>query len=74
MQKIYSKSDNVAFVISSKKGKIFTPDAISAVHDLTNEAWQIPYSTRVDSITNFQYTYAENDDLIVEDLVLELDQ
>jgi len=74
MQKIYSKSDNVAFVISSKKGKIFTPDAISAVHDLTNEAWQIPYSTRVDSITNFQHTYAENDDLIVEDLVLELDQ
>lgn len=73
MQKIYSKSDNVAFVIAPSDQKTFTPNAISAIHTLTNEAWQIPYSTRVDSITNFQHTFAEGDDLVVEDLVLELD-
>ena len=38
---------------------------------LTNEAWQVPYSIRVDSIANFQHTYAKDDDLIVEDLVTE---
>ena len=39
------------------------------IETLTEKSWQIPYSTRVDSISNFQYTYAEVDDLIVEDLV-----
>jgi len=32
-------------------------------------SWNTPYSTRVDSLTNFQYTYAEEDDLTVEDLI-----
>jgi len=36
---------------------------------LTQQAWQTPYSTRVDSVTNFQHTAAENDDLVVGDLV-----
>ncbi|HBR95851.1 MAG TPA: RND transporter [Gammaproteobacteria bacterium] len=73
MQKIYSKSDNVAFIISPKSGKVFEPDLLSGIYDLTNEAWQIPYSTRVDSITNYQHTVAEEDDLIVADLVLDPD-
>ncbi len=71
MQKVYSKSDNVAFVIEAVEGTVFTPQRLSAIYDLTNESWQIPYSTRVDSIANFQHTVAEEDDLIVEDLVLD---
>lgn len=71
MQKIYSKSDNVAFVIAPKDGTVFTPERLTAIYDLTEEGWQVPYSTRVDSITNFQHTIAEEDDLIVEDLVLD---
>jgi predicted RND superfamily exporter protein len=71
MQQVYSKSDNVAFVLSPKEGEVFTTDALAAVKELTDEAWQLPYSTRVDSITNFQHTEAEEDDLYVADLVLE---
>ncbi len=71
MQKIYSKSDNVSFVIAPEGGDVFTPVQLEAIRQLTEEAWQIPYSTRVDSITNYQYTFAEEDDLIVEDLVSE---
>ncbi|MES9966008.1 MAG: RND family transporter, partial [Sedimenticola sp.] len=71
MQKIYSKSDNVAFVLAPQDGNVFTPRHLEAVRQLTEAAWQIPYSTRVDSITNYQYSYAEGDDLIVEDLALE---
>ncbi|WP_136678821.1 MMPL family transporter [Neptunomonas sp. XY-337] len=71
MQKVYSKSDNVAFVVSAKSGDLFTPEHLAAIHSLTESAWQIPYSNRVDSITNYQHTVAEEDDLIVEDLVLE---
>ena len=71
MQDIYSKSDNAVFILAPKNGDIFTPKNLAAVYWLTNESWQIPYSTRVDSLTNFQHTTAQEDDLIVEDLVLD---
>jgi len=70
MQKIYAKSDNVSFVVVPKDGNVFTQAHLSALKDLTKASWQVPYSTRVDSVTNFQYTYAEEDDMIVEDLVM----
>ena len=73
MQKIYSKSDNVSFVVVPKDGDVFTSEHLAALEKLTEESWQVPYSTRVDSITNFQYSYAEEDDLIVEDLAFNSD-
>ena len=71
LQKIYTKSDNVAFIVAPKSGEIFSKDTLSAIWELTDEAWQVTYNSRVDSITNFQYSYAEEDDLIIEDLVLD---
>ena len=71
MQEIYSKSDNAVFILEPKNGDVFTPENLTAIHWLTTESWQVPYSTRVDSISNFQHTIAEEDDLIVEDLVLD---
>jgi len=69
LQNTYTKDDNVLFVISPKNGNVFTPETLAVVKAITEEAWQIPHSIRVDSITNFQHTYAEGDDLIVDDLV-----
>lgn len=76
MQKIYSKSDNVSFIIVPPKDEVegqtvFTAQHLGALKNLTELSWQIPFSTRVDSLTNFQYTYAEEDDMIVEDLVMD---
>jgi predicted RND superfamily exporter protein len=71
LQAIYTKADNVMFVIAPKDGNVFTRETLSAVERLTTEAWQLPYSTRVDSITNFQHTYANGDDLVVKSLVEE---
>lgn len=69
-QSTYTKSDNFVFVIVPNDGSdIFTNENLAAIGALTEMAWQIPYANRADSITNFQYTYAEDDDLIVEDLV-----
>lgn len=42
---------------------------LKAVMELTEYVWQTPHSYRVDSLTNYQYTHAQNDDLIVEDFV-----
>ncbi len=69
LQNTYSKNDNVMFVIAPKDGKIFTRDTLAAIQSLTKEAWQTPYSRRVDSVTNFQHTSASGDDLVVHDLV-----
>jgi hypothetical protein len=69
LQDTYSRNDNVMMVLVPDDGDVFTEKTLRAVTWLTNRAWQTPFSTRVDSISNFQHTYAEGDDLIVEDLV-----
>ena len=74
LQNTYTKSDNVLFVIAPADAEVFTPRLLEAVSWLTEQAWQIPYSIRVDSLSNFQHTYAEGDDLIVEDLVMDATQ
>ena len=69
-QNTYTKNDNVFVLVLPKDGSdVFTPEVMSAVAEITEGGWQIPHSIRVDSVTNFQYTYAEGDDLIVEDLI-----
>ena len=69
LQQVFSKSDNVMFVIKPKTGDVFQPKVLELIQEITTEGWQLPYSSRVDSITNFQHTIAEGDDLIVADLV-----
>ena len=68
LEKKYSKNDNVLFVLETKNDDVFTPDVLSAIEELTEKAWQTPYSSRVDSLSNFQHTEAEEDDLVVGDL------
>jgi len=70
MQKVYNKTDSVALIVVPKDGNVFTSEHLAALKSLTKASWQVPFSTRVDSVTNFQYTYAEEDDMIVEDLVM----
>jgi len=69
IQNTYTKTDNVLFVLAPKDGNVFTPATLASVSRLTHASWQMPYSIRVDSITNYQHTRAEEDDLIVADLV-----
>ncbi|MDQ6958903.1 MAG: MMPL family transporter [Mariprofundaceae bacterium] len=68
-QATYTKNDNFLFVIEPSDGEVFTPETLAAVEELTAEAWKIPFSIRVDSITNFQNTSAVGDNLFVDDLV-----
>lgn len=69
LQNTYTKNDNVLFALAPKNGKVFTRETLAVVEKLTKDAWQIPYSLRVDSMSNFQHTWADGDELIVEDLV-----
>ncbi|MFT4579631.1 MAG: putative RND superfamily exporter protein [Nitrospinales bacterium] len=69
LQNTYTKNDNVMFAVEPKDGKVFTPQTLAVVEEITQASWKIPYSLRVDSITNFQYTWSEGDDLVVQDLI-----
>ncbi|NKB65204.1 MAG: MMPL family transporter [Gammaproteobacteria bacterium] len=68
LQNTFSKNDNVLFVIAPDDRKVFTPETLAAIADITERAWETPYSIRVDSLSNYQHTEAEGDDLIVADL------
>ena len=69
IQNIYTKNDNILFVVASKDKELFNQQSMDAIEKLTKEGWQIPFSIRVDAVTNFQHTRANEDELIVEDLV-----
>ncbi len=69
VENTYNKDDNIIAIFAPADGDVFTRDTLAAIEEFTTAAWQIPYSNRVDSITNFQYTVSEEDDLIVRDMV-----
>jgi predicted RND superfamily exporter protein len=69
LQDTYTKNDNFLFVVDPASTDAFDAQVLEAVERITEAAWQIPFAIRVDSISNFQHTYAIDDDLIVEDLV-----
>ena len=69
LQEKYTQDDNVFIVIAPQEGDVFNKRTLTAIQELTEEAWQTPYSSRVDALTNFQHTRAVQDDLFVSDLV-----
>lgn len=69
IQTTFAKTDNLAIVIAPEDGDTFTPQTLSLIQKITVDAWQVPYSSRVDSIANYQHTEAFDDDLLVEDLL-----
>jgi len=68
LQDKYTKDDNVFIVIQPEDGKVFTRETLSAIEDLEQMAWQTPFSTRVDALSNYQHTRSEGDDMYVENL------
>lgn len=68
MKETYTDTDNLVFIVVPKSGTVFQKNVLSAVEDLTEQAWQLPYANRVDSISNYQHTEASEDELVVENL------
>jgi predicted RND superfamily exporter protein len=68
LQDTYTRNDNVMFLLVPKDEQVFSRETLTAVAWLTERAWGTPYSIRVESLSNYQHTSAQEDDLIVEDL------
>lgn len=69
LENTYSKTDNVFIALAPKEGTLASPTVLTAVRELTEVAWKVPYSNRVDSLSNYQLTQADGDDLLVADLI-----
>jgi hypothetical protein len=69
LERTYTKVENVLYIIIPKSGDIFEKKTLAAIEFLTEEAWKIPFSSRVNSLSNYQHTQAFEDDLIVADLI-----
>ena len=69
LENTFSSSDNALIAIAPRGGSVFTKEALGAIEELTKTAWKTPHSSRVDSLTNYNHSRAEGDDLIVEPLV-----
>ncbi|RPB34008.1 efflux RND transporter permease subunit [Vibrio vulnificus] len=69
IQTTFAKTDNIALVLAPKSGDVFDQRTLTQIQEMTEQAWQVPYSSRVDSLVNYQHTEAVDDDLLVEDLL-----
>ena len=66
----FGNDDNAVILMHSSSG-IFDIDSARTLIDITQKLWQIRDVIRVDSLANFNWTHAEDDDLIVEPIMPE---
>ena len=69
LEATYTESNTALIAVAPSEGSVFTRETLGAVEALTEAAWRAPYSTRVDSLTNYNHSEAFGDDLVVEPLV-----
>lgn len=65
METRFSRQDSL-FVLVSSERSLFDAQTLDVIADLTDTGWRLPYVTRVDSLTNFQYTDVIDDDLLID--------
>ncbi len=71
LEATYRQSNDVLIAVSPNSGDMFTADRLQILRTLTESLWITPHVSRVDSITNYQYSEAVGDELFVGDLVPE---
>ncbi|MBB4862553.1 putative RND superfamily exporter protein [Pseudomonas nitritireducens] len=64
----YGRDDTLLFVVTARDGDLFTSDRLKAINELTDAAWNLPETKRVDSPTNFQRALAVGDDISIDQL------
>ncbi len=69
LENTYSASKAVLIAVAPRDGSVFTREVLGAVEELTEAAWRAPYSSRVNSLTNYTHSEALDDDLVVAPLV-----
>ena len=68
LEKTFTKATNILIAVTPRQGAVATREHLGAIEALTGQTWQLPRATRVDSITNFQDSFADGDEIVVQDM------
>ncbi|MEM1276367.1 MAG: outer membrane lipoprotein-sorting protein [Pseudomonadota bacterium] len=69
-ERTFARDENLMIVLDLDDRQVFTPQTLALIGEITDRSWYLPFVRRVDSITNHQHTYADGDEMIVRDLVV----
>ena len=64
----FGNDENVVLLLESPSG-IFDKDSAELLQKITEDFWKVPEIIRVESLSNYNWTHSEEDDLMVEPLI-----
>lgn len=68
--KLFGSDETVVIAVHSNKG-VFTKDTVGVVNEITDKLWQVKDIIRVESLINYNHSYTEDDEIIIEPLFSE---
>ncbi|MEE4359976.1 MAG: MMPL family transporter [Pseudomonadales bacterium] len=69
LRAVFSASDTLAILVDPGPGGPFSAESLKILERLTEEAWQLPFALRVDSLVNVPWVRAEGDFVEISPLV-----
>ncbi|MCP4216451.1 MAG: MMPL family transporter [bacterium] len=64
----FGNDETVAVIVHSPSG-IFDKESVELLQSLTADMWLVPEIMRVESLSNYNWTHSEEDDILVEPLL-----
>ena len=72
---VFGNDDSIIITFTDDDG-IMNPKALKLIDRLTNKLWETKYIARVDSLTNYQYVHASEEDpdeILIENFIEDID-
>lgn len=66
-QNDFGSIDSLTILINFKQ-TVFAPKNLKIIEEITNELSNLSYATRVDSLANYDLTYAQEEEILIEEL------
>lgn len=74
-ENLFGNDERLIVLVELKQERtIFEPDIIQTLSELTEQMWMVPEVVRVESLTNFHWSYAQGDELVTEPFIPEEEQ
>jgi len=65
-ERTFGNDERLILLLELKEGEIFDAEMVKLLSELTEKLWTVPEILRVESLTNFHWSYADGDDLTTE--------
>ena len=61
----YTQNVNLLIALHAKEGDFFTQNRLNALTQITDDAWTLPYATRVESISNAVHISSDEEGIVI---------